>query len=169
MEETSISDIIKNIVEAVFYSHFSYVLDPDLKQDLMQEGFLVAYELVKSNTYDASKSLRNYIYTGVRNGMTNYMYHNKKEMHNNLDVVVENQVKSEEQYLYDIDLTIVYDICIQYEPLGDYYNTALKYLSSLGIIDYTNPRPEENINENIKEQVNVLVLWALIESEKNNE
>ena len=37
--------------------------------------------------YDPSKSLRTFIYTGVRNAMTNYMYHQNKESHIDLDTI----------------------------------------------------------------------------------
>ena len=81
MQEQSMYDFVENIVTVVFYKYFNYVTNEQTKQDLFQEGYLKAYELLNNGNYDPSMSLRNFIYTGARNTMTNYMYHNKKENH----------------------------------------------------------------------------------------
>ena len=75
----SVEAMITNIVTVVFRIHFYYVSNEDLEQDLKQEGYLKAYELLAKGNYDPTKSLRTFIYTGVRNAMTNYMYHQNKE------------------------------------------------------------------------------------------
>ena len=73
----SVEAMIKNVVTVVFRIHFYYVTNYDLEQDLKQEGYLKAYELLAQGNYDPNKNLRTFIYTGVRNAMTNYMYHHK--------------------------------------------------------------------------------------------
>lgn len=79
--------MISNIVTVVFRIHFFYVDNKDLEQDLKQEGYLKAYELLAQGNYDPNKNLRTFIYTGVRNAMTNYMYHYNKENHLDLDLI----------------------------------------------------------------------------------
>ena len=74
----SVEAMITNIVNVVFRIHFYYINNYDLEQDLKQEGYLKAYELLAEGNYDPNKNLRTFIYTGVRNAMTNYIYHNKK-------------------------------------------------------------------------------------------
>ena len=70
--------MIDNIVEVVRKMFFYYVYDQDTIDDLKQEGYLKAYELLAKGEYDPSKNLRNYLFTGVRNAMTNYMYKRNK-------------------------------------------------------------------------------------------
>lgn len=70
--------MIDNIVEVVRKMFFFYVYDQDTIDDLKQEGYLMAYELLAKGEYDPSKNLRNYLFTGVRNAMTNYMYKRNK-------------------------------------------------------------------------------------------
>lgn len=70
--------MIDNIVEVVRKMFFYYVYDQDTIDDLKQEGYLMAYELLAKGEYDPSKNLRNYLFTGVRNAMTNYMYKRNK-------------------------------------------------------------------------------------------
>ena len=77
----SVEAMIQNIVTVVLRIHFYYITDPELQNDLKQEGYLKAYELLAKGDYDPNRNLRTYIYTGVRNAMTNYMYHSNKENH----------------------------------------------------------------------------------------
>ena len=48
--------MIDNIVTVVFRIHFYYVTDKDLEQDLKQEGYLKAYELLSQGNYDPTKN-----------------------------------------------------------------------------------------------------------------
>lgn len=75
---SSVEGMIDNIVEVVQRMFFFYVYDKDTIDDLKQEGYLMAYELLAKGEYDPSKNLRNYLFTGVRNAMTNYMYKKNK-------------------------------------------------------------------------------------------
>lgn len=75
---SSVDGMIDNIVEVVQRMFFFYVNDKDTIDDLKQEGYLMAYELLAKGEYDPSKNLRNYLFTGVRNAMTNYMYKQNK-------------------------------------------------------------------------------------------
>lgn len=75
---SSVDGMIDNIVEVVQRMFFYYVYDKDTIEDLKQEGYLMAYELLAKGEYDPSRNLRNYLFTGVRNAMTNYMYKQNK-------------------------------------------------------------------------------------------
>ena len=55
----SMLEMIDNIVEVVVNSYFYWVEDYAFKEDLMQEGYLKAYELLKTGNYDPNQSLRN--------------------------------------------------------------------------------------------------------------
>ena len=124
MQEQSMYDFVENIVTVVFYKYFSYVTNEQTKQDLFQEGYLKAYELLNNGNYDPSMSLRNFIYTGVRNTMTNYMYHHKKESHVDLDTLdkYENIVGVDDVLDYDIDIDLIKGITNKYKIHGDYFS-----------------------------------------------
>lgn len=161
----SVEAMIKNVVTVVLRIHFYYITDADLKQDLKQEGYLKAYELLAEGNYDPNKNLRTFIYTGVRNAMTNYIYHTKKETHETTDMITSQAWQSYENVTmdsywkgkiyyedednidnYDIDLSLVFDICEKYRMFGDYENSILVELKKLGI--YNGHIEKSNIIEN---------------------
>ena len=158
----SVESMIQNIVSVVFRIHFYYINDLDLEQDLKQEGYLKAYELLADGNYDPNKNLRTFIYTGVRNAMTNYVYHNKKESHTDLDTITSQSWQSYELVTsdgfwknkvyvetedtiqdYNIDVSLVYLICQKYIMFGDYFNSILHELKNIGI--YSGPIEQYNI------------------------
>ena len=156
LNSNSVEAMISNIVTVVLKIHFYYVTNYDLIQDLTQEGYLKAYELLAEGNYDPNKNLRTFIYTGVRNAMTNYLYHHKKETHTDLDTIStpnwqnyekitldgywKNKVYNDSDDTissYEVDLTIVYNICDKYSMFGDYLDIILKELKKTGI--YSGP------------------------------
>lgn len=149
---SSVESMIHNIVTVVFRIHFYYIKDQDLEMDLKQEGYLKAYELLATGNYDPSKNLRTFIYTGVRNAMTNYMYHHNKESHVDLETITSQMWQRYENVTmdgywegkifynnesiknkYEIDLSIIYDICDKYKMFGDYFNIVINELHNLGV------------------------------------
>ena len=60
-DNVSVYEMVENIVQVVYYTHYGYITDPELKKDLMQVGFLKAYELLNNGNYDPNLSLRNLI------------------------------------------------------------------------------------------------------------
>lgn len=138
MREITIDEMVDNVVVVVFYKHFSYVTDTNTKSDLMQEGYLKAYDLLSNGNYDPTMSLRNYIYTGVRNAMTNYMYHHKKESHVDLDELdkYENIVGVYDVADYEIDMDVINNIVREYKQHGDFTNVLVNYLISIGLIHH---------------------------------
>lgn len=49
------------------------------KEDLIQEAVIKGFAVLKRRDYDSEvSSLRNYLYSGMRNTMSNYMYHQRK-------------------------------------------------------------------------------------------
>ena len=137
----SVESMINNIVTVVFRIHFYYVTDYDLEMDLKQEGYLKAYSLLAEGNYDPSKNLRTFIYTGVRNAMTNYMYHTKKESHDDLDLVSSQSWQSYKDITADdywngklyykddetdkFNVQLVREVCNKYIMFGDYFNCIM--------------------------------------------
>lgn len=134
-------DLINNIVEVVVNSYFYWVDDYQFREDLMQEGYLKAYELLKTGNYDPNQNLRNYLYTGVRNAMTNLNYHNNKEKHFSYDFYEDN-INTEEfdqNYTlaspsfssYEIDIDEIVKACNKYD--FKYVGNIVDYFRSIGI------------------------------------
>lgn len=176
----SVEAMIDNIVTVVFRIHFYYITDKDLEQDLKQEGYLKAYELLSQGNYDPTKNLRTFIYTGVRNAMSNYMYHANKESHmstevafdpvwqkaKNIDVESNNFWDGKLYYNnedietdYSVDLNLVSNICNKYKMFGDYRASVLRELKTLGV--YSGPLVRVTIDENnfITKSIIGEILW----------
>ena len=172
MQEHSLYDIIDNIVNVVFYKYFSYVTNPSLKQDLFQEGYLKAYELINNGNYDPDLSLRNFIFTGVRNAMTNYMYHYRKESHVDLEILdkYDNTIGTHDVRDFDIDINYVKSITNNFSCYGNLFIPVVKYLNKLGIVNYKiqDNECEEKINQVILDGVITLVIWELYYKEMDS-
>ena len=137
---SSMLDLISNIVEVVVNSYFYWVDDYAFKQDLMQEGFLKAYELLKTGNYDPNQNLLNYLFTGVRNAMTNLNYHNNKERHSSYNLYQDNEdylqdvalVQRNTYTSYYIDIDTIISSCDKFAH-KDYVGNVIEYLNTLGM------------------------------------
>ena len=170
MKFTAMDEMIKNVVEVVFYSKYYYITDKDLKDDLLQEGRLAAYTLLASGEYNPTRDLRNYMYSWVWNAMSNYLYKQKKENCVDLDAVENLDIASykTESVGISFDMKLVYDICKSYRYLGDYYNEVLIYLQEVGIIKNYVPKPSVNISSELRNVVIGRVLYKVFKEEELN-
>ena len=150
-------DMINNIVEVVANTYYYYV-DYETKKDLMQQGYYKAYEMLRRGEYDPDQNLRNYIFTIVRNAMTNYMYHQKKEVHASYEIFNDN-IEVESQCIelsqtkytdcsYTVDIELIRKACLPYKDFGDYTGTVVQYFNSIGL-DMSDIKAEVPIPSNI--------------------
>lgn len=150
----SVEAMIQNIITVVLRIHFYYVTDPELQNDLKQEGYLKAYELLAKGDYDPNRNLRTYIYTGVRNAMTNYLYHSNKENHEDLElmlsptwqryegITLDSYYKGKLFYedeldsgKYNVDQDLVEEVITKYKMFGDYKLVVLRELKKVGLYE----------------------------------
>ena len=186
MLSQSMQEMIDNIVEVVLNVHFSYIRDPEFRKDLMQEGYLKAYELLSMGNYDPTKNLRTFIYTGVRNAMTNYRYHYTKEDHSSLSDTLEshswmstfndvnNPTKELDGWFYDsnneyvdyeIDLDLVKHVCSKYYMFGDFYIIILNKLYNLGLYkEITVTTTDVKRNAFVEDCIIGEILWKMLEA-----
>lgn len=165
LNNNSMLDTITEIVNIVLFKHFSYVKDECLREDLKQEGFHKAYELLKIGNYDPTKSLGTYLYTGIRNAMTNYMYHSNKETHAGIDDEVRDfYFEDSEACSFEIDKDIVLDVCKKYLVYGDYSGIILSYFKKMKM--YSGPIPKIDVVEieEVKSAIIVEVIWKITEN-----
>lgn len=171
MKPTAMDEMIKNVVEVVFYSKYYYITDPDLKNDLIQEGNLAAYTLLASGEYNPTKDLRNYMYSWVWNAMSNYLYKQKKERWTDLESIENLDVAGyniEASVDFTFNKRLIYDICKKYEAFGDYFNEVLIYLQSIGLIKNYKPRESVNINKQLRTAIIGQVLYKIFEEVRDN-
>lgn len=161
VKEGSIGDMIDNIVEVVLNTHYNYITDEDTRLDLMQEGYLKAYELLKTGTYDPRRNLRNYLYTGVRNAMQNYLYHDRKEDHQDLEDV-EIYLESGNTGEVRVNMTQVDYICNKYKSYGDYRPVALRYLKEINLYEGIIPKFQGTPDNVVTCAIKCEILWSLI-------
>jgi hypothetical protein len=76
---SSDSELLYDICEMVYRIHYPHKYDD--MDDLIQEGILGIIRLVDEGTYDETKGdILTFVYSRVRNYMSNYMYHTMKEL-----------------------------------------------------------------------------------------
>lgn len=78
--DEEVTDELQQLAEIVCNNHFSYVGYHD-REDLIYEGLAKGIELIRSKRFDPNYGapLMNFVYTGMRNEMTNYLYAKKRE------------------------------------------------------------------------------------------
>lgn len=165
----SLYEMVDNIVQVVFYTHFSYITEPELKKDLWQIGFLKAYELLNNGNYDPTMSLRNFLYTGIRNEMHNTLYHLGKIKTVSLDEldVYKNVVGYTQTREYTVEEEIVNSVCKKFRRHGNYTPFVINYLIKLGLIE-GDRCSECEVDRNLLNPIITLTLWELYESEVIN-
>ena len=165
----SIYDMVENIVQVVFHTHYSYITNPELKKDLIQTGFLKAYELLNNGNYDPTMSLRNFLYTGIRNELHNTLYHLGKIPTASLDelAMYDNVVGYRQVRDYTVEEDVVREVCSKFWKQGDYYPVVANYLIKLGIMEGVGYE-EKEVNHDLTPSIITLTLWRLYESEVAN-
>lgn len=167
----SMLEMIDNIVEVVVNSYFYWVEDYAFKEDLMQEGYLKAYELLKTGNYDPNQSLRNYLYTGVRNAMTNLNYHNNKEKHTSYDLYNDNienddsigdgfTIANNDPYTrYEISLDDIIASCNKFNPM--YIGNVIDYLNYIGLSTSSSNIRVKEPNQIVLKAIIVDIMWGI--------
>lgn len=169
-ENITVYEMVENIVQVVFYTYYSYVTEEELKKDLMQQGFLKAYELLNNGNYDPTMSLRNFIFTGVRNEMHNMLYHENKIPTVDLEQLdkYENVVGYYDTREIELEKSKIKKITDIFSRNGDYFPPIYNFIISLGLIQDTPLKIEQDVNPKMLDSIKALVLWKLYEEEINN-
>jgi hypothetical protein len=109
------------LAEIVVRKHF-YASWKD-KDDLVSVGVLKALNLISSQGWTKSRgSFVNYIYSGMRNDMHNYLYHQNK--FNIVDYENLPETGNDDRYFEDegceIELSLIHSVCMRFtESFGD--------------------------------------------------
>lgn len=109
------------LAEIVVRKHFYASLQD--KEDLVSIGVLKALTMISSGNWDKSKgNFMTYIYTGMRNDMHNYLYHENKFDTTDLDVLSD-RGKEDEYFESDevfMSYSLIHSVCLNFIPsFGD--------------------------------------------------
>jgi hypothetical protein len=124
---------LMNLAGIVFRKHF-YASYGD-KEDLISIGVLKALTLLDDGNFDTGRgTLINFLYTGMRNEMHNYLYHKNKKVKILEDVKEFADDLYFESDSYSINLNIVIDVCNSFSMYGDLYEEVCMSLVLRGYI-----------------------------------
>lgn len=163
--DEQVVDELQQLSQIVANNHFAYV-DYHSRQDLLLEGQAKGLELIHSCRFDPDYGapLKNFVYTGMRNEMTNYLYRQKREYP--VEEFYGDQNKSEGIVLdnYDICYSDVADIVDRYKSrYGDYSGVVFEGLNEMGFdmqvddeINYI-----EDYDKDLKERLVTLCVWKI--------
>lgn len=159
---------LRTLCDIVLNTHYSYVLPVD-REDLISVGMVKCLDLLRKSGFDSKRSsLKNYLYTGIRNEMKNYLYRSRKEVIEDDDILIGiNEDKSvsieDSDSLVHINPDIVESISkrIREFPRGEVLST-LRYMG----FDV-----EESVEAKYYEEVEgivCLILWEQIKKIRKN-
>lgn len=160
---------LQKMAEIVANNHFRYIEDKYDKEDIISEGIAKGLEMIESCKFDPDygSSLRNYIYTSMRNEMRNHIYRQNREYP--VEEFYGDQKKSPEIILEEYDVSFQYfkDIIDHYKKrYGDYSSLVIDELEEMGFNIVNCPNCEsrkENYDENILERLVVFAVWRIRE------
>lgn len=163
------TDEIQQLAEIVCNNHFSYVSYHD-REDLIYEGLAKGIELIRSCRFDPNygSPLMNFIYTGMRNEMTNYLYAKKREYP--VEEFYGDQNMSCEIIIdgYNVDCHYVTDITEKFiRRYGDYTGIVIEALIDMGFNIKGNIEKYFRLTEfkeSLLQRLVVLIIWKIKES-----
>ena len=107
------------LAEIVVRKHFYASVKE--KDDLVSVGVLKALQLIQGNSWTKQKgSFVNYIYSGMRNDMHNYLYHQNKFSIIDIDAMIDTPSDTDVEDCYlssvscDIDYGLIHSVCINF-------------------------------------------------------
>ena len=109
------------LAEIVVRKHFYVSVNE--KEDLVSVGVLKALSMINSGTFSESKgNFATFIYTGMRNDMHNYLYHQNK--FNTIDIEEMVDEGRDDNYFqnreYLIEYSLIHSVCMQFSrAFGD--------------------------------------------------
>ncbi len=120
LDSEELPEKLQDLASIVYTRH--YYANSSEKEDLLSTGVLKAYELLAAGHWDKSKgSLLNFLYSGMRNEMHNYLYRNK----NKREICYEDfHNESVEDSYFEMDFIsipkcIIESVCREFRTYGD--------------------------------------------------
>ena len=161
----NICNLCDIVISRHFYSNPSYD-----KEDLKQVGLYKALSLLKRSNYNPTKaSLFNYLYTGIRNEIHNYVYKMSKDfvvdsaiMDTNTESICNHQLSGIDSSCLDISKETLKEVCKDKTDESDLSNS----LSILGFKVEDFIPTYEIENEERTSILQAVLLWRLLYKSK---
>lgn len=156
-------DQVCSLIRAVIVRHFSY-LPASEKEDAFSEGLLKVVLLLKDGKFDpARSSMKNYLYTGIRNEITNYLYRKRKEISKSDEDMINLAIVAPDEFIASIHTSDILSVLKKFgtRKLG-YFNRIAQFLQTMGFeIQGEVPSITEtiSIDEATLEKLICLVIW----------
>lgn len=179
-DENVLAEKLITLAEIIVRKHF-YASVND-KEDLVSIGVMKALCMIKDEKFSPSKgNFTTYLYTGMRNDMHNYLYHQNK--FNTVDIDEMMETGKDETYfqndVINVDYSLVHTVCMKFSPFfGDSIEiNVLKSITEFGFevegilsnnpigntFSYCNDILEEEYGSNIRDdmigRLIGLILW----------
>mgnify|MGYP000123086070 CR=1 FL=1 len=165
--DENVIDELQQLSQIVANNHFAYVGYHD-REDLLLEGQAKGLELIKSCRFDPDYGapLKNFVYTGMRNEMTNYLYRKKREYP--VEEFYGDQNKSAEMSLeeYKLDYRVIEGIINKYKKrYGDYSGIVVDSLREMGFDVQVDKKliELEDYDKNLKRRLVIICIWRIRE------
>jgi DNA-directed RNA polymerase specialized sigma24 family protein len=172
-------EALRTLAEIVASKHYRYITS-DEREDLISSGIAKGLQLLRSERFDKNRgSLKNFLYGGMRNEMTNFIYRNRRE------ILVEEyftESPQETSSMHYIEFTTVKDIFVSLGPTYAHYVPLLiQKLQLIGftIVDLPDALQEFNsavwhfhadklakneVDERCLERLTALVIWKSVDT-----
>ena len=116
--EVELSNKLMDLAGIVFRKH--YYASYGEKDDLISVGVLKALSLIKGGNFSENKgTLLNFLYTGMRNEMHNYLYHQKKKVKCEEMISEASNDNYFEDESFKININTVDEVCNNFSVYGD--------------------------------------------------
>lgn len=161
---------LRKLSEIVANRHYSRV-PAQTKEDIISEGVVKGMALLEEGRFDRNiTSLKNYLYTGMRNQQQNFLFRSRKEIPSEDEVIPQKDMCSRSG-----------EIVIRYEEIRNtvqkfdncymkYLNPLTKRLLDMGFVVSHLPESFEKsvarlpiLNDTVVEQFTCLVIWHKVE------
>lgn len=126
---------LMTLCEIIWRKHF--YLSVSERDDLISIGLLKALESINSGKWDKNKgNFATFIYSGIRNSMHNYLYHENK--FNKVDIDEMTESGEDDEYFHEeviqISYPLIHSICLNFvRPFGDNIElSVIKHLEEIG-------------------------------------
>ena len=151
---------LKELSTIVQKKHYPTYADPE---DLIGDGIVKGVELIQEDRLHGQyRSLRSYLYTGMRNTMSNRLYRESREGSVPLEEIVEMPVQDIEERLVSTR-DFVNPVFEQMpDPYKVYFGEVNRFVNTLSRgerIDITEPAP--TLKERNLERLLALSLWSI--------
>lgn len=133
-DENVLATKLITLAEIIVRKHFYASVNE--KEDLVSIGVVKALCMIKDEKFSPHKgNFTTYLYTGMRNDMHNYLYHQNKFNTVDIDELVETG-KDEEYFQEDaikVDYSLIHTVCMKFSP---FFGDSIEENVLKGITDF---------------------------------